>query len=390
MNVRWVPSPLDALVKSTDLDGYANFGCAMLMAQQDLSTFFHVLWTQCQWMRPDAIYITSARGSPVQIQDNSTRRNQNKVESPSIILACHGLHRGDRVKQQAQQQIIQAIQNAVGCGYNFQVGGFNDMELVQKAIDAARPQIIWTAAQQWETFDMVIDAQHRGDRCALDGMFEEALKHYEFTMTYILKDATIWPPHDLEIIRPKDAPSADRWALIFFDLLMSSTWLKARSGDRGAARNATLLVLRNPSLVSILNDEDVMAKFRHIIMHFSWEIKPGQDSTTFKAMLAEMEEKTKDEYCLHDLSIYIETLSQLSRMDDEGVKAFEFDVSKLSCYTMPVRTFDSLSSHTPPLATRPARFKGWQDIEHLAELSNEDKEKILYKQIKLGFRVSEF
>lgn len=392
MSVRWAPSPLDAIAKSTSRlpDGYEKYECVLLMVQQDLPALFHVLWSQCQWILPDAIYITSARGSPVQVRDDVLRRKQNKTEPPSISLVCQGALHGNRVKQQAQQQILQAIRNAVGCGYNFQLGGLDDTALAQKTINATRPQIIWTAAQQWETLDMVLDAQRRGDRCALNGMVEQALNHYDFIMTYIMKDATIWPCEGPQTIRPKDAPSVSHWELIFLDLLMSSTWLKVRNGDKEAIDDAIMFVLRNISLAGQLEDEAVIAKFQHMMIHSNFRIQPGQDFAALIVKFAELEGRTKDEYLKHDLPIYIDTLVQLSQLDDDGINAFDFDETKLSCYSMPIRTFDFFTSHTPPLTTRPTRFQGWQDTEHLAALSMEDKKKIRDKQTELGFRVSEF
>lgn len=48
------------------------------------------------------------------------------------------------------------------------------------------------------------------------------------------------------------------------------------------------------------------------------------------------------------------------------------------------------SSQQDHFRDRPQRFVGWQDVEHLAQLTTEDKEKINALQVQKGLRITDW
>ncbi|KAK3715118.1 hypothetical protein LTR37_007328 [Vermiconidia calcicola] len=364
---------------------------SVLMLTQDFRRFCEMLKYQCQFTSPRCVYVNTSAGlevKPVVVEVS---------EPPTIKVTCRTTVL-TALSDQHQAALLNDLRTVTGAGYKLTISGFADHALSRAVKESMSPRIIWVRAMEWDRLELGLLKKREADKLALLHDIRGATHRYNLLMDYW------YAPHaGVTKLIPRDGfdrargAAYLRWSYFLFDLCMSRATpnmrvggnLKMASDDtaelqrlelsRFCPENMVLQELHGSFLANVflLNEKDEHPRntdIHGVILRYLTEIRghPGYAS--------------RGQIITHDVSIMQALLPQIENMETES--AIRKIVAQLSPRALPWQPFDSQGECQQ--AIRPACLVEWQDTQHLANLSFEDKQTIKEVQRANGFRESKF
>lgn len=271
------------------------------------------------------------------------------------------------MSERIQHTLLAPFKHLSGSAVQLHITGMTpDVKSAQELKVSIGPKIIWIEAIRWKVFETLVSIREIADTAMGDGDLERGIDLYSsvaFSAKRLYIGQEIQMPDPLE----QPTPDAEKCVILLtLDCFLCAAFAMLRLQEvvsfRGHCAALADFVHNNHQIIE-WKSSDVKNALVHITL-----LDPKNQTNTMASLL-ERSEKVQDLYLAHDAA-------NLRRFPDHSVVAGpeHLPLEEIPACKLPPRIFDFRSGSGVP--QKPARLVNYVDVEHYANLTVEEKDRI--------------